>query len=80
MNQLSIAEAPDYDPFQDLGKISLSWRQTAGPPVQILDATSSRARALMPKVDAPTPLVFVLEASNASGKRQTELIIMVHPH
>lgn len=79
MNQLSIAEAPDYDPFQDLGKIKLSWRQTAGPPVQILDGNSSRARALMPNVDAPTPLVFVLEASNTNGKRQAELTIMVHP-
>jgi hypothetical protein len=78
-NQLSIAEAPDYDPFQDLGKIKLSWRQTAGPPVQILDADSPQARALMPIVDGPTPLVFVVEASNTSGKRQAELTIMVHP-
>lgn len=79
MFQLSIAEAPDYDPFQDLGKIKLAWRQTAGPPVEILDATSSRARAVMPNVDALTELVFVLEASNSSGVRQVELTVAVHP-
>jgi hypothetical protein len=78
-NQLSIVEAPDYDPFQDLEKIKLAWRQTVGPPVEILDANSSRARAVMPNVDAPTNLVFVLEASNSSGARRVELTVTVHP-
>jgi hypothetical protein len=79
MNQLSIAEAPDYDPFEDLGKIKVAWRQIAGPKVEILDANSSRARALMPHVVAPTVLVFVLEASNASGTRGVELTVTVNP-
>jgi hypothetical protein len=79
MNQLSIAETPDYDPFQDLGKIKLTWRQTLGVAVEILDANSSRARALMPNVSAPSQLVFALEASNASGLRRVELTVTVIP-
>lgn len=79
MNQLSIAETPDYDPFQDLGKINLTWRQTHGIAVELLDANSSRARAVMPDVSAPSHLVFTLEATNASGQRRVELTVTVLP-
>jgi hypothetical protein len=79
LDKVPVAEYPDYDPLSDIGKVSIQWIQTSGPPAELLNPNTHRANVVLPNVSTPTPLTFRITVKNASGARTGELEVMVLP-
>ena len=59
---------------------TVSWTQTGGPDVELLDADSATATFLAPSVEAATDLTFSFEATDDKGKSSTaETTVTINP-
>lgn len=59
---------------QDGDRLTYQWMQTAGPEVTLSNPASAQPAFIAPQVDAPTPLTFELQVTDAKGDTSNDAL------